>query len=74
MATRKINRNINAGPTTSLSLFEVEEVSSKEISVTRTVYHEEVKKTAKKFDLRNIGINSDYEKYGEIKLLKNKLI
>ena len=68
MATKK--------STTALapSLFDVEEISSKEISVTRVVYHEEVKKTGKKFDLRNIGINSDYDKYGEIKLLKNKLI
>lgn len=70
MPPRKPVATVAAAP----SLFGNEEaIPQNNKGVTRTVYHEDKPSTRKRYDIANLGINSDYEKYGEIKVLKNKM-
>ena len=56
------------------SLFDLDLVTQKEEVTVRVAYEDGKTKSSKtKYSIANLGINSDYEKYGEIKLLKNKL-
>lgn len=69
MANKK-TKPVTAGP----SLFGDEVIEEVENFTVKTVVHEViVPQKNKKYDCSKLGINADYEKYGEIHLLKNKL-
>lgn len=54
------------------SLFDLDTIETKNIIIHKEVKH--IDKVISKSGIVYVGINEDYEKYGYIALLKNKLI